>query len=340
MPMLARTILLILLACVALVGCQKQSEKPSTPPPAVEPAVATPEPSTAEPEEKLPEHKPLLWQIDGPKGPVYLLGTIHVGFDADERLPEYVWERMNSSEVFVMETDLSQAQASMGARAALPEGQTLEAMLGEKHWGELDQRLGGVADQFNSVKPWFIVSMLTMKMLPDGPRPAPMDQVLHQRAVEQGKKLSYLETPDFQLSVLEETLTLDELKEMLDEFDEQKGDLAKMLDYYQAGDVDSIISVSFKDKDEKPEMYEKLFYQRNENWIPKIKNMVDHGNVFVAFGAGHMFGERGVLDLLEKEGIKAYRVTAENAGKAKENNENAAPPKPEGDARKEGAPEE
>ena len=47
-------------------------------------------------------------------------------------------------------------------------------------------------------------------------------------------------------------------------------------------------------------------------WIPQIEEAINgDGYTFFAFGAGHLLGERGVLDLLEKDGYKPYRVTAE-----------------------------
>ncbi len=258
-------------------------------------------------------HKPLLWQIDGKSGPVYLLGTVHVGFDAKAQMPEYVWDKFEESRVFYMETDLGKAQLQAAQRSALPEGKTLDQMLSKENWELLDKYMGGVASDFRSFKPWFIVSLLTVKMLPKGAKvSSPMDQVIHADAKKAGKELRYLEEPDYQLSVLEETLTIEELAEMIENFEEQKSDLATLLDAYKAGDIKLMQEVSFKDLDRKPEMYEKLFYTRNVAWIPQIEEAINgDGYTFFAFGAGHLLGERGVLDLLEKDGYKPYRVTAE-----------------------------
>ena len=55
----------------------------------------------------------------------------------------------------------------------------------------------------------------------------------------------------------------------------------------------------------------------------KIDEYIKRGNVFMAFGAGHLFGPRGVLELLEKKGYKPVRVTPEELANA----ENEAPAK-------------
>lgn len=325
---------LLFVGVATLWGCQDRAKtSPSTEEVAEKPAEApagdeeAPEEPAAEPEEAPAEVKPLLYEVrTAEHGSIYLLGTIHMGFDAEKELPQWVWDRFDSAEVFVMETDLTQAQASMLASAALPEGQSLEEMLGPEMWEALDERLGGVANQFKSVKPWFVVSMLILKMMPEASAITPMDQLFHQKARAQGKELAYLERPQEQLEILDKTLTVDELKEMLREFDEQKKELADMLRYYREGNIAGLEELSFTDLEEKPEMYETLFFKRNEAWVPKIEGHIERGNVFIAFGAGHLLGDRGVLELLEARGYEPVRLTAEAARKQAENEENATPP--------------
>ena len=295
---------LLLLALLSIPsGCEKESAPLVTP---ELPAAAAPSSADSAPERAV--HRPLFYRIEGKGGPVYLLGTIHVGFDAKKELPAYVWDALKRSDLFVMETDLGAAQVMMAARAAIGEGGDLKTMLGDESWAELDQRLGGVADQFRRVKPWFVVSVLTLKMLPEGALRDPMDQALHAWATDAGKELAYLESPDYQIGVLEQTLTASELKEMLAEYDQQKNDLDAMLSYYREGDVERMAAISFKDMEIKPEMYEKLFFKRNELWVSKIESYLKRGNVFVAFGAGHLLGERGVLALLEEKGYEVTRL--------------------------------
>lgn len=50
-------------------------------------------------------------------------------------------------------------------------------------------------------------------------------------------------------------------------------------------------------------MEDLLLEQRNAKWIPVIEGAAGrHENIFLAFGAAHLFGETGVLQLLENEG--------------------------------------
>ena len=45
-----------------------------------------------------------------------------------------------------------------------------------------------------------------------------------------------------------------------------------------------------------------LLTKRNINWVDQLKSIMQKESVFVAVGAGHLVGEKGLLNLLRKEG--------------------------------------
>ena len=47
-----------------------------------------------------------------------------------------------------------------------------------------------------------------------------------------------------------------------------------------------------------------LLYNRNRNWVKQLKTIMQTEPVFVAVGAGHLVGTRGLIALLKKEGYK------------------------------------
>jgi hypothetical protein len=212
-----------------------------------------------------------------------------------------------------METDLDAAAGDIMSRAVLPDGRTLEDELGKEDYKKLGELMGPSLATYKSFKPWFIVSMLIQKMLPEGEDPAArMDPALASRASTRGKKIAYLESPGYQIGVLEETMTAGELGEMARDWEKQKATLKKMLAIYRDGDADALEALTFEDKAKKPEMFQKLFYERNQNWVPKMIGHIDAGGgVFFAVGAGHIIGEDGLLDLLGKKGYAFERVTLE-----------------------------
>ena len=55
------------------------------------------------------------------------------------------------------------------------------------------------------------------------------------------------------------------------------------------------------------DIYDKLFFSRNRKMADKIKTYLQkEGDFFVVVGAGHLVGDRSVVDLLRAEG---YTVT-------------------------------
>ena len=47
-----------------------------------------------------------------------------------------------------------------------------------------------------------------------------------------------------------------------------------------------------------------LLNRRNANWVNQLKSIMKAKSVFVAVGAGHLLGEKGLINLLRKEGYK------------------------------------
>lgn len=303
----SRVIIALLGATLALGACDKPAPAPPvTTTPAPTPA---PAPVIAEKPVKQAAQTPLFYKVTGSQGSLYMLGTIHVGVDPETYLPKTVWERFDASKTFVMETDLSAAQSMMLSRTILPEGQTLQKLVGEEAWAKLDALLDSRAAQYNSMKPWVVVSLILLKMLPKGSdMSASMDQQLLNKAKAQSKTLGFLEPPELQMETLEKTMTPDDLKEMVLEFDTQKKDLDDMLTAYVKGDAATLEQISFKELDEKPERYEMLFFSRNRAWIPTLAQALERpDDTFAAFGAGHLFGDQGVIKLLEAKGFKVER---------------------------------
>ena len=51
------------------------------------------------------------------------------------------------------------------------------------------------------------------------------------------------------------------------------------------------------------ELEQELLINRNRNWIPVIETAAQtHDDIFIAFGAAHLFGEEGVLNLMAQNG--------------------------------------
>ena len=140
-----------------------------------------------------------------------------------------------------------------------------------------------------------------------------VDQYFNLRAINEGKHLDFLETPEQQLAFLaamgqgkESELiryTLMDLANLSEMMSDMK--LA-----WRTGDLDlldQMASVPMREK--MPEIYEQLIVQRNKDWMPAIDELfADEGTNLLLVGVLHLAGDDGVLNLLKNQGYSIEQL--------------------------------
>jgi uncharacterized protein YbaP (TraB family) len=253
-----------------------------------------------------------MWEVRGPKGNSYLFGTMHIGADIDRELHPLVWAKLLSSRIVILETDVQSAPMMEMAQAAmLPANKSLDTMLPAGVWPKVVKASGGLMPEamLKRFKPWFVMSAITQKMAPKTP---PMDLVMQQRAKDAGKEMRYLEGWRQQVDMLDGAMGVEVLVDAVAELDEISTRLADMRRAYLRGDVSAIEKLTFAPEDmkEHPQFYLKLFDLRNAAWMAPLRRAFDEGGVFVAVGAGHLLGKRGLVKLLRTQKREVVRVDA------------------------------
>jgi uncharacterized protein len=267
------------------------------------------EPSAVEPVQ------PFLWRVEGPAGPSWLFGTVHVGVVLAE-LPAVVVERLGASRVVVLEADVRGIDPfSMMEMVQLPEGMRLDALVRPDVWAALRGRLGFVfpEEQLVRLQPWFVESVLVTLEVPTL---APMDLALLQQAAARGQELRFLETWQEQLQLMGRVpleQSAEDLTRWVDEPGEVVGELNRLLQAYRAGDQAGVESVVLDPESlvEHAALYEVTLFERNANWLPVLEPWVAEGGVFIAVGLGHLLGERGLVEMMRARGYTVEREGAE-----------------------------
>jgi uncharacterized protein YbaP (TraB family) len=290
--MRALAVLILLSAC--------RSSAPDTPAPAK--ANAVDEGPTKE------AHGPLLWQIEHSSGSSFVLGTMHLGVAADD-LDELVWTHIGKADRVCLEmvaSSLSPEKLQKLFRA--PEGTSLRKQIGENNWRTLVSAAELPEEALDALSPLAVTSILTGKFLPNTP---PLDLTIESRAQEQGKEVLGLENFERGLTLARDPVHLKSLIKMLENVDEAKAELLRVLEAYKTGDVDTLEKLIFAPEHlrEHPQLYERLFYERNNEWLESIEGLIARGNSFIAVGAGHLIGDRGLIALLRGRGHSLKRLT-------------------------------
>lgn len=269
-----------------------------------------------------------LWEIDRPGvPPSYLFGTMHVTDARVVKLSPEADKAFEGSKVLVIETtDVLDPRGMMGPIAEHPDlmmftdGTTLEKLLTP---GDLDVVRKGLAERglplaaFSRMKPWILSSLLAVPQceLERKQAGAPLlDISLAEKAKAAGKPVKGLETAYEQLKAMASlpmSLHIEGLVESL-KLGPKMGDIYEtMIDLYVKGAIGTIMpflrAVSPDEGDASYAAFEQTMVEaRNVTMAEHARPILDQGGAFIAVGAEHLVGDRGLVALLRKDG---YRVT-------------------------------
>lgn len=261
----------------------------------------------------------LIWEARRGEQLITLVGTMHVGVSPDE-IPKGLWTRLDQADTVVTEVDLAGMNGALIRRyLVLPDKETLEPLMGPADWKKfrstVQEAFPQIVDgQLQRMTPLAACSnlmlaeaQLAQKNMKDSDKAGSirdqvsMDQFIIEKAKEQQKILKTFETLDEQFAFLGKVFTLEQLREMLAESAENRKYYEQLSASFKEGDsetIDSMVSMM-------PEnLREILLDQRNENWGKKFNQILSKKISFVAVGAAHLGGKKGLLALLEKQGFQ------------------------------------
>ncbi|MCK0114719.1 TraB/GumN family protein [Gelidibacter sp. F63206] len=255
-----------------------------------------------------------LWKIEGDEIKTsYLFGTMHLIPEKDFILKDKVKTAFDSSELLVLELDMSHPEfmEDMMAQAYLEPGTELKSFMDDSEYELLDnflkEKTGIGMQMYNTMKPFMLMSVVLMASV-DGPL-ASFEMTLMQMAKESDKQIKGLETIATQVGVFDATpyeRQLDDLLDMIKNLDESTALFNTMAQLYISEDIDALYGYMDDYMNGDLEMMARFLDERNNNWIPEISKFSKEFSTFYGVGAAHLAGVQGVINLLRKAG---YTVT-------------------------------
>jgi uncharacterized protein YbaP (TraB family) len=265
--------------------------------------------------EQVPKEKTLLWQVSG-KGitkPSYLFGTIHLMCSAELKMPALVKEKFNTTSELYLEIDMDDPDMmkEMMAGMQMKDSSTLEKLMGstfEKANEIFTTSTGMPLKMLNTAKPMLVMSMIYPSLL--GCAPVSWESVFQTMAKQKTIEIKGLEKLQDQIDVFEKIpykIQSDILVKTLLNIDSARIEFHEMLDLYKKKDINQLNILTTKEEDF-GKYSDLLLNNRNRNWIPVIGEEAKKRPTFFAFGAGHLGGETGVINLLRKAGFTVKPV--------------------------------
>ncbi|MDT8452930.1 MAG: TraB/GumN family protein [Gammaproteobacteria bacterium] len=269
------------------------------------------------------EDRAMFWRVDSAQATVYLLGSIHFADSSFYPLRAEIEQAFAAAQTLVVEVDMDSLESSarlqhfMQKEALYTGEETLRDNLSEKTYNQLQaylKDLGILPAMVEKQKPGVVVlTLAAIQAQQAGLKPElGIDQ--HFLNKVEDKKLLALETMDEQLALFLDIEDADLLFQDLFYSQEiLESEMNNLISAWKQGDEDRMHKLLFEDiLNENAAivaLYEKLYFQRNIKMVASIKNYLkQEGDYFVVVGAGHLIGDRGIVQLLHNAGYQLVRL--------------------------------
>ena len=263
-----------------------------------------------------------VWKVTNNQHSLYIGGTIHVLTPNDYPLAKEYDLAYQASNKLIFETNMDVASSpefgqKMMDQMMYSDGTTINKVLQPDTYKALAIHLSSrqiPMQAFASHKPTLLAISLTfIELEAMGYTSEGVDMFFANMAKAEGKEQGWLETPDEQLAFLAKLggddpnviieYTLKDIKKMPEMF-------AKLHLTWLAGDMQGMADVGITPfQDEYPIIYQDLLVSRNNNWLPKIVDMLNDTPIeFILVGALHLSGPDSVLAKLKAKGYKIEKL--------------------------------
>jgi len=261
--------------------------------------------------------KCFLWRVQSKTSTVYLLGSIHIFKKEGYPLNRKIENAFDQSDILAVEANIADT-GKMDVQklmeiAFYPENETLEKHVSKETYELVKKELGGGGispELFNKQKPWFLAATLaSLELLKLGYDPdSGIDMYFLSKA--QGKKrIIELEGLDDQLNLLSRLSDQDQelfLLYTVKDLDMLGGEVDRLIHAWSSGDIKGVEAIMTKSVNEDrrfSSLYEKLIYERNRNMASRIEDLLrGKETYFVIVGAGHLVGDKGMIERLKEKG--------------------------------------
>jgi uncharacterized protein YbaP (TraB family) len=265
----------------------------------------------------------LLWRVEKPGTPAsWVFGTIHSADPRVTRLREPVAEALAASRSFTLEIRLDDAARRVFADAMFLERGDLRGLIGEEAFREAARRMEAVGippEVTGGLKPWAVLISL---VVPEQAGGVILDHELLHRAMQQRKPVYQLETVLEQIALFDD-MPLDTqvalLADALRRFELLAGFADRTLDAWLAEDLAGIWGVNAALMEgagpvaaDQEYFIRRVIHGRSVIMAHRMQARLREGSAFIAVGALHLYGEQGVLGLLERDGFRITPATSES----------------------------
>lgn len=257
----------------------------------------------------------LLWRVSGKdlSKPSYLFGTIHLVCSDDIQLSDSLKTAIQQADRIYLELDMDNLFEMMSAinKMKMRNDTTLSDLLTKAEYEKVRNyfRKNGSMIPFSMLetyKPMLTASTLMQASM--NCNAVAVEQMVMKEAKEYRKEIKGLETMSYQLSIFDsipykfQAQQLLQFIESIDSSAEQGKEYEELASAYKAQDLAKMEQLTNKDVMGFGNFTDVLLFNRNKSWVAKLTGLFGNQSLVVAVGAGHLPGDKGIINLLRKAG--------------------------------------
>lgn len=252
----------------------------------------------------------LLWEVSGMglSNKSYIFGTMHMMKKGDFFIIDLIKQKLLESKLFVTEIDMNISllqQLEIAKKMYLPDDKTLQDYVSREEYQAVKNIVidsmhvkKSKFEKYIRLKPFFLSALLSKHLVG---KVKAYETELYKIAKNKGIPSDGLESFEFQFSLVEATPIDEQAKTLVAEVKDYKKTqeaFDQMITAYKQQDLDKLYEYVLKDPDSDAEFSENFIYNRNQQWIPLIEDKIKSTGCFIAVGAAHLPGVKGILHLL------------------------------------------
>ncbi len=258
-----------------------------------------------------------LWSVRSKTATVYILGSVHFLKQESYPLSPAIEAAFDRSSTLVVEANVNDpGKADLGNllnRAIYTDGSTLDRRISSETYQLAEkeaEKLGLPIELIQRQRPWYLaLTFEGLELMRLGFDPKYGVDVHFLAKAANKKKIVELESLEEQINMLsgfsnsdQELLLLYTLKDLNMLSDE----IENIVTAWTAGDakgIESILTRSLREEPRLAPVLKKLVDDRNVKMVSKIEGFLKTGQTcFVVVGAGHLVGNKGIVNMLKEKG--------------------------------------
>lgn len=254
----------------------------------------------------------LLWKISNTQNQYtsYLFGTMHLWDERAIKLMEKVAPFINETSIFAAETAIGELNAMSNEVMFLPENKTLSDFFTPKKILKIKQNvakiLGVPYAQIECFQPMVLTNFFAAKAVSSHGEYR-IDDMFWQFAASAQKTCIGVESVQEQMEIFQKIPLSFQCKQLLDTIKnvgKHSRQYKKMALLYEKGEI---LALYHHAKASMGKLRKPLVYDRNILMADRISDLVTNQSAFVAIGAGHLAGQKGIINLLRKKGFTVQK---------------------------------